>query len=59
MQKMYIFYNLIIYHVPVIGSASFPLIINSGNKIEKTQPLKIKYLYTKSFGELLQFLSIN
>lgn len=39
----YIFYNLKIYHVPVTGSASFPLIINSGNKIEKTQPLKIKY----------------
>lgn len=56
MQKMYIFYNLIIYHVPIIGSASFPLIINSGNKIEKTQPLKIKYLYKdlyKDFGELL------
>lgn len=58
-QKMHIFYNLIIYHAPVTGSASFPLIINSGNKIEKTQPLKIKYLYIKSFRELLQFLSTN
>lgn len=43
MKYIHIFYNLKIYHVPVTGSASFPLIINSGNKIEKTQPLKIKY----------------
>lgn len=37
----YIFYNIKeIYHTPVTGSASFPLTINSGNKMEKTQPLK-------------------
>lgn len=28
------------YHTPIIGSASFPLTINKGNNMEKTQPLK-------------------
>ena len=28
------------HHVPVTGSASFPLIMNSGNRMENTHPLK-------------------
>lgn len=31
---------LIIYQASVTGLASFPLKINKGNSIEKTQPLK-------------------
>lgn len=31
-----------IYQTPVTGSASFPLTMKSGNRMEKTQPLKIK-----------------